>query len=205
MLFCRGEGREFFNHHVLCVLHDQKKEAKYITYMTMSLIESLPEEWHDGEKYMHALLHVPESENPTSPGLTPYGSHLVMRSPLLALGVLDGEGRPWTTIIGGEPAFMRPLGRSLVGIRTLVSFKHDPVLELLRGSRADEAAREPTNAGRIIAGLPIDLSTRNRVKLSGRLIPGQLGFEAGKDCGVGEIQMIFKVETSLGMEWSSQD
>lgn len=168
----------------------------------MALIESLAEEWHDGEKYMHALLHVPEIENPTSPGLTPYASHLVMRSPLLALGVLDGEGRPWTTIIGGEPAFMRPLGRSLVGLRTLVSPRQDPVLELLLGGESDEAAREQVNVGRIIAGLPIDLATRNRVKLSGRIVPGQLRFEADEDDGVGEMQLIIKVESSLGMERS---
>ena len=165
----------------------------------MPVIESLPEEWHDGEKYMHALLHVPETENPTSSGLSPYGSHLVMRSPLLALGVLDGEGRPWTTIIGGEPGFMHPLGRSLVGVRTLVSPIQDPVLELLLSGELGEEAREQVNADRIIAGLPIDLATRNRVKLSGRMVPGQLGFEVGKDDGVGEIQLIIKVESSLGI------
>ncbi|MCJ1262212.1 hypothetical protein MMC22_002082 [Lobaria immixta] len=166
----------------------------------MPSVRPLPQEWHDGEKYMHSLLRVPEGENPTSRGLSSYGSYLVHRSPLLALGILDCEGRPWTTILGGESAFMRPLGPSIVGIRTLAAPRFDPVLELLlldiQGGGADKQA----NDGRIVSGLPIDLATRNRVKLSGRLVPGRLAFEAhGNDDSVGKIQLMINVESSLGM------
>lgn len=143
---------------------------------------------------MYSMLRVPEGENPTSLGLSPYGSHLVHRSPLLALGVLDREGRPWTTILGGEPAFMRPLGQSVVGVRTLAASGFDPVLELL----LDDIHGGDANDGRVISGLAIDLATRNRVKLSGRLVPGRLAFEAHDD-SVGKIQLMVKVESSLGM------
>lgn len=155
-----------------------------------------PQEWHDGEKYMHSLLRVPEGENPTSPGLSPYGNHLVIRSPLLALGVLDRDGRPWTTIIGGEQAFMRPLGQSIIGVKSLVDLRYDPVLEILMDGQAQDG-----EAGRIISGLPIDLATRNRVKISGRLVPGGRGLEIsrGDDGDIGEAQLLIQVDSSLGL------
>lgn len=155
-----------------------------------------PQEWHDGEKYMHSFLRVPEGENPTFPGLSSYGSHLVLTSPLLALGTLDKEGRPWTTIIGGEPTCMRPIGRSIVLVNSLVDLKYDPVLEVIQ-----EVQGQDGETGSIIGGLPIDLASRNRVKLSGRLISGRLGLEINHlndHDGFGEARLVFKVESSLG-------
>lgn len=167
----------------------------------MAFIESTPQEWHDGEKYMHSLLHVPEGQNPTSRGISPYGSHLIISSPLLALGVLDGDGRPWTTIIGGEPAFMRQLGRSTVAVKTLVAPRYDPVLRILLGRERGEESRKEANTGQIISGLPIDLANRNRVKLSGRLVPRGIGFEVhGDDDGIGKVQLIIEVGSTLGMQ-----
>lgn len=155
-----------------------------------------PREWHDGEKYMHSLLRVPERENPTFPGLSSYGCNLVLTSPLLALGALDKQGRPWTTIIGGEPTCMRPVGHSTVAVNSLVDLKHDPVFEIIR-----EVQGQDGENGSIIGGLPIDLATRNRVKLSGRLTSGQLGLETDRSHdhdGFGEARLMIKVESSLG-------
>lgn len=155
-----------------------------------------PQEWHDGEKYMHSLLKVPERVNPTFPGLSSYGSHLVLTSPLLTLGTLDKQGRPWTTIIGGEPSCMRPMGRSIIAVKSLVDLKYDPVVEILR----DLQAQDEEN-GSIIGGLPIDLASRNRVKLSGRLISGRHGLEIHRlndHDGVGEVRLMISVENSLG-------
>ena len=41
--------------------------------------------WHEGERAVQTLLHVPERENPTSHGITPSGIHTLHISPLLAL------------------------------------------------------------------------------------------------------------------------
>lgn len=145
---------------------------------------------------MHSFLRVPERENPTFPGLSSYGSHLVLTSPLLALGTLDKEGRPWTTIIGGEPTCMRLMGRSIIIVNSLVDLKYDPVLEIIR-----EAQGQDGENGIIIGGLPIDLASRNRVKLSGRLISGRPGLEINRlndHDGFGEAQLVIKVESSLG-------
>lgn len=145
---------------------------------------------------MHSLLRVPEMENPTFPGLSSYGCHLVLTSPLLALGALDKQGRPWTTIIGGEPTCMRPMGRSIIAVNSLVDLKYDPVLEIIR-----EVQGQDGENGSIIGGLPIDLASRNRVKLSGRLISGRLGLEINRlndHDGFGEARLMIKVESSLG-------
>lgn len=155
-----------------------------------------PQQWHDGEKYMHSLLNVPERVNPTSPGLSSYGSHLVLTSPLLALGTLDKQGRPWTTIIGGEPSCMRPMGRSIVAVNSLVDLKYDPVVEIIRGLQGQDVEN-----GSIIGGLPIDLASRNRVKLFGRLVSGRHGLEINRlndHDGFGEARLMISVESSLG-------
>jgi len=59
---------------------------------------------------MHSLLHVPNSDNPTTPGMSPHATLLLHISTSLAIGTLDDDGRPWTTLFGGEPGFARSLG-----------------------------------------------------------------------------------------------
>lgn len=159
-------------------------------------------EWHRGEKLMHSLLHLPERENPSTPGLSPYGIHIMMKSPLMALGTLDHVGQPWTTLLGGEPAFTRPIGRSIIGVKSLVDRKYDPVLELLVGGKKDGEVAEEGGGGRVVSGLPIDLMTRSRLKISGKMVAGALGETRSEaveeENGVGEVQLVIKVEQSMG-------
>ena len=159
-------------------------------------------EWHEGEKQMHTLLHVPEQENPSTPGLSPYGFHLIMISPLLAWGTLDHLGRPWTTLLGGEPGFSKPVGRSIIGVKTVVDRDFDPVLKRLLGDKKDGEVFEPDGDGRVVSGLSIDLLTRSRVKLSGKMVAGALGDTGAEgvkeDDRVGEVQLVIKIERSLG-------
>lgn len=156
---------------------------------------------------MQSLLRVPYQENPTSPFLTPGAAHMVQSSPLLALGTLDAEDRPWTTVWGGEPGFSRPVAQSIIGVKSLVDRKHDPVVETLLGGRDDgEVVREEGN-GRMVSGLVIDLEKRKRVKLYGRMVAGALGRSGGDDesdeSARGEVQLVVKIEQSLGI--SSED
>src|SRR4051794_29292819 len=99
-----------------------------------SIVANVP--FHSGEKRMHELMHVPFQENPTVPLLTQQAVFMLTRAPLLALGTLDIEGRPWTTVWGGEPGFSQPLQPNIIGTKTFVDRKFDPVVEtLLRGDR----------------------------------------------------------------------
>lgn len=149
---------------------------------------------------MHKLLRVPQMDNPTQHYLTPMASNTLMRSPLLALGTLDTEGRPWTSLWGGEAGFARPVAQSIIGVMTTVDRVYDPLVEVLLGSNPDgQVAKEP-GAGRMVSALAIDLETRRRVKLYGRMA---LGVLSAIDEGIGEVQLVVKIEQSLGKDTSS--
>jgi len=163
----------------------------------MSFYESVP--WHGGEVQMHHALHVPEMDNPAVPMLSAQAANMLQHGSLLALGTVDDTGRPWTTLWGGDSGFAQRVGQNIIGIRTPVAVKHDPIVEILLGKRANgDVVREEGN-GRMVAGLAIDLEARKRVKLNGRMIAGALGLrEVGADDDQGEIQLAVKVEQSLG-------
>ena len=158
--------------------------------------------WHKGEDYMHDRLHVPYQDNPSSPFLTPSAARLLPNVPLLALSTVDEAGRPWTTLIGGEAGFVRPLGQSNIGIRTLVDLKLDPVTNLLLGRQNSGVVEEPDESTRPVAALGIDLETRSRVKLTGRMVAGAIeGLkDQTTDQPLMEAQMVIKIEQSLGTQ-----
>jgi len=170
----------------------------------MAFVHSASLGWHEGEEKMHSLLRVPSQDNPTAPGLTPYGAHILQSAPLVAIGTLDNDGRPWTTLLGGEPGFARPIGNSILGVKTLVDRRHDPVIDILVGSEHDGEVHEEKSNGRIVSALPMDPATRSRVKIAGRMVAGALGSHGSKseedNDVIGEAQLVFKVEQSLGMK-----
>lgn len=148
-------------------------------------------EWHEGELAVHKLLKVPTHRNPTAPGLPASYGHRIAAAPLLALGTLDQEGRPWTTVWGGEAgAVARPVAEVVLGIRSLVDVDDDPVFNALwEGRGREEVVRH--EGGKKVAGLAIDLKTRDRVKIAGRMV-------AGAATEGGEVQVAVEVEESLG-------
>src|SRR6187402_1448899 len=146
--------------------------------------------WHKGEKLMHKLMHIPDGGNPNSPFLSPGAGYLLQAAPLLALGTLDEENRPWTTIWGGEPGFGRPVGRNIVGIKTLADKRYDPVVHaLLKGSDDGEIVKEE-GEGRMIGGM--------RIKLHGRMVAGALVGMDKNEKDVGNMQLIVSINKSLG-------
>jgi hypothetical protein len=152
-------------------------------------------QWHTGESQMHKLLRVPEGENPTTPYLAPYAGHILMRCPILAVGTLDAQHRPWTSLWGGEPGFSRPIGQSIIGVKAHVDRKYDPVIQTLLGDKADGEVVREDGPGRMVSALGIDLETRSRVKLYGRIAAGTLASTEGD---AGEVQLVVKIEQSLG-------
>ena len=153
--------------------------------------------FHEGETSLHQTLHIPERDNPTKPFLYPFAASVLQRSPLIALGAVDDQGRPWTTLWGGEPAFARPIAPSVVAIKSNVARSHDPVIDILLGASAPGEVVQGGEKGALMSGLAIDLDSRLRVKLSGRMIAGALQ-EPEKDSGVAEVQLVMKIESSLG-------
>ncbi|KAK2730930.1 hypothetical protein FQN55_005278 [Onygenales sp. PD_40] len=172
--------------------------------MSFVIADSVP--WHQGEEAMHKLMHVPYSENPSAPYLTPGAAYLAQKSPLIALGTVDNQGRPWTTLWGGNPGFAAPVAQSVIGVRTFVDKKYDPVVEALFGGKDNGEVVKEEGDGRLMAGLPVDMENRRRVKLMGRMMGGALAglksmdpAEQGKEPEhAGEAQLVMKIEESLG-------
>ncbi|TLD32360.1 oxidoreductase-like protein [Venturia nashicola] len=154
--------------------------------------------WHRGEQVMHKMTNVPEYDNPTSYALTPQAAYMLQSAPLLAIGTLDSELRPWVALWGGESGFAKPLGGGIVGVRADIDIAYDPVAEAFipKSKRKDGEVVRSEGEGKIFAGLTIDLMTRKRVKIAGKMIAGAVGGVGEK--GIGEIQAAVKIEQSLG-------
>lgn len=142
---------------------------------------------------MHTLLKVPAQENPTTPGLPMSYGRRVMQSSLLAVGTLDDQGRPWTTVWGGERGFARPIAQGVLGINSNVDTQFDPVFNNLWGGEGKDGqvVNPGGGQGKDMAALSIDLKTRDRVKLAGKMIAGAI-------VGESTIQMAMVVAESLG-------
>ena len=175
----------------------------------MEMAFSMAMSWNEGEEKMHQLLRVPNQDNPTSAMLTPQASLMLQRAPLLAIGTLDDQSRPWTALWGGTPGFSEPIGGGFVGTRTLVDSKHDPVVQALVGGTEQGEMLQPMDGGKMLSGLAIDLVTRRRVKIAGRMAAGsvrEVSIETEGDTALpidasktqDQIQLVTKIEQSLG-------
>lgn len=163
--------------------------------------------FHPGETAIHALLRIQQHRsNPTQIGLPTRFALRVAASPLVALGTLDDEGRPWTSVWGGEVGFATPLEHGVLAMETLADARFDPVTTCLFGTSKDGRLNDEAyhitreelegGGGRVMAGLSIDLTTRDRVKLAGRLVAGKADLTGTED--VARVQMAMLVEESLG-------
>ena len=160
-------------------------------------------EWHEGEHRMHILTKVPEYENPTTPFLTPRAAHMMHTAPLLALGTVDSQGRPWSTVIGGESHMAQLIGESTVGIQAVVSKSTDPVIDILTGGDVDKGLTKEPGRGKMLSGLTIDLETRRRIKLYGRMIAHDLSTmdalsSKEPEDGAAFAKLVVKMEQSMG-------
>ncbi|RAK97756.1 putative oxidoreductase, FAD-binding [Aspergillus ibericus CBS 121593] len=129
--------------------------------------------FHHGEKKMHNLLRVPSQDNPTVPSLGFGAAYLLRTAPLLAIGSLDQEGRPWSTVWGGEAGFANPITQSTIEVNTPVDTSYDPVVRILLHDFANDPTATSGNQ-KIWSGLIVDLETRRRAKLHGKGISGSL-------------------------------
>ncbi|UQC73560.1 oxidoreductase FAD-binding domain-containing protein [Colletotrichum lupini] len=178
--------------------------------------------FHQGELALHEQLKIPRHRaNPTAAGLPPSYGTRIAAAPLLALGTLDAERRPWTTLWGGEAGNVaRPIAEDVLGLRSVVDVADDPVFKALWGAEGEvdgdqqqqqhlqeviQPGRGP-DGGKLVSGLAIDLTTRDRVKFGGRMVAGAVtvpsdGIAAAEDrssSSSSEVQIAVHVEESLG-------
>lgn len=156
---------------------------------------------------MRVAMRAPYEENPTSPFLSPGGAGLARMSPLMAVGALDKDGRPWTSLWGGRRGFSGPVAQSVIGIKTMVDMRYDPVVNVFFGeSGIGKIVREEGDA-RPVSGLAIDMENRRRVKLMGSFLGGTLDAVDPEEPevedipteGVARMQFVASIDGSLGM------
>ena len=167
----------------------------------MAFFQDMP--WHEGEEQMHQAMRVPPGyDNPTVPTLSPQLANHLQLAPLVAIGTLDKQGRPWTTLWGGESGLARPLGGGIIGLKTAVPGSYDPVIEELVGKEPNGEIVKEEDEGRMVSGLTIDLMTRKRVKMYGRMVAGALmkrdDETIDREDTIAEVQLVVKVQQSLG-------
>lgn len=137
--------------------------------------------YHPGEQHLHSILKIPaDRDNPTAPGhALPYFATTLSRFPLYAIGTLDDQNRPWTTLWGGAPGLSQALGKDILGIKAAVDAKYDPVVQALFNGVVEDGKVVKGDAGerRMVSGLAIDLQARKRVKLFGRAVVCAIGAE----------------------------
>ncbi|RAO66832.1 uncharacterized protein BHQ10_002844 [Talaromyces amestolkiae] len=170
--------------------------------MEASLVPPSPERsalgWHPGERAIMELLGVTtfQRPNPTSLVFPPAHGARISENELLAVGTLDHEGRPWSTIWGGQKGFAQQIAKGILGVRVLVDRQHDPVVQALLSP-----ANSPDDDYKLMSGISIDFDSRDRVKVMGRL----LGIEPLDDMDmadhnklVGDLQLSMLVQESTG-------
>ncbi|KAL8392909.1 hypothetical protein RB595_002919 [Gaeumannomyces hyphopodioides] len=171
--------------------------------------QSAEDQWNPGELALHRLLRVPTRNNPTAHGLAPHHAARVHENHMLAVGALDGSGQPWTSVWGGEPGFAGPVAPGVLGVRSLVDKRHDPVARALLGHLAEGEILDgasAADAGLPFSALSIDFRNRDRVKLAGRVVAGVMGkpdggeggAAAAEESGVGQVQLALAVLEALG-------
>ncbi|KAK4175277.1 hypothetical protein QBC36DRAFT_331792 [Triangularia setosa] len=165
----------------------------------MATLQEQVKGWHDGERAIHSLLKVPTSsrENPTNVGLSWSHGGRVSASPLIAIGTLDDQGRPWTSVWGGERNFARQITPDRLAIASLVDKFHDPVIKALGLNGLVDGELGQTSGDKAISGLSIDLESRDRVKLAGKVAVGAVVGRANSEA-ISQVQLCFQVEESLG-------
>ncbi|KAI0188822.1 hypothetical protein EV127DRAFT_433766 [Xylaria flabelliformis] len=170
----------------------------------MAMLTELHSQWHPGEQAVQRMLGVASRDNPTVHGLKQAHGYRVMVSPLVAFGALDERGRPWATVWGGEAGFCRPIAQDILGMNGIADAQFDPVVQSLfaagksesgvEGQIVDDEVIRPEGR-KVMAGLSIDLETRDRVKLAGRFVAGAA---TRTTPGAANLQMAFAVEEALG-------
>jgi predicted pyridoxine 5'-phosphate oxidase superfamily flavin-nucleotide-binding protein len=102
--------------------------------------------------------------------------------PFIAVGSLDAQGRPWASIVSGEPGFVTsPTPRSLIVGAAPPS--GDPLRENLRASAA-------------LGALGIQLETRRRNRANGRVVwANERGFELHVEQSFGNCKQYIQSRT----------
>ncbi|KAF9280543.1 hypothetical protein BGZ68_007170 [Mortierella alpina] len=162
---------------------------------------SLHDRWHSGERKMQDLIHVRDAVQNSStyfrPFLTTQMQDFVPGLNYFFIGTLDGQGRPWVSILTGPLGFLHSPDIKTLEIKTRLHNSTDkaghhvpdPLFSnLLNG----ETFRDGKH---MWGGVALDFSNRRRNKMNGVLYPRDV-FAA--DQSSGELHVRLTVEQTIG-------
>lgn len=162
----------------------------------------LPDRWHRGERLFQDMVQVREAIQGGSatfrPFFTDQHKDFVAGLNYIFVGSLDGQGRPWVSMVTGPKGFMSSQDIKTLEIRTRITTdgqgeKHgtrvlDPILDnLLHG----ETFRQGKKMWSAVA---LDFTNRRRNKFNGVVYPEDIM----ADATTGEMHVRLTVEQSIG-------
>lgn len=116
--------------------------------------------FHEGERALHEAYGLAEKmaqvgQRAIRPAIKPEDVPFIGRCPFLVFGLRDGSGRPWATMLAGQPGWVTVPDPARVIVRALPA--------------ADDPTRASFVASAPIATLAIDFETANRARANGHL------------------------------------
>ncbi|MFI9582055.1 pyridoxamine 5'-phosphate oxidase family protein [Streptomyces sp. NPDC052236] len=99
-------------------------------------------------------------------GIKPVAAAFLGLQPMLVLGAADGEGRMWSSLLTGEPGFVRATGPHTVSVAGGVH-QEDPLAGVL--------AEVDTPLGTPVGTIALDPRTRRRMRMGGTVRPSARG------------------------------
>lgn len=143
----------------------------------------------------HQRLNDPIPETASSMASLSSAARDLLGSSLLALGTFDTQGRPWTTIWGGERGFTRQMAPLFIGVKVQVDYGNDPVVEALLGTETHSGEVDFKSSNAMVSALAINLQDHRFLNFSGKMVAGSLSTIGNRN---GETKMLLSVPQDPG-------
>jgi len=116
--------------------------------------------FHEGERALHETYGLAEKmaqvgHRAIRPSIRPDDEPFIARCPFLVFGLRDDAGRPWATILAGEPGWVAIPDPARLIVRSLPA--------------SDDPARSGLAVGAPVGTLAIDFETANRARANGHV------------------------------------
>lgn len=116
--------------------------------------------FHEGEQAIQSRLGIRDrierqGQRAIRPYMTEQHQEFVTGLPFIVAGSVDGQGRPWASLLTGDPGFVRPLGDKRLRVASL-PWELDPIAGAIR-------------EGADVGLLGIDMTNRRRNRFTGRV------------------------------------
>lgn len=126
---------------------------------------SIPNPYHEGELAVQRRANVTEmarrSGSAVNSAISTRALHFIEQQPMMVTGSIDAQGRIWTSVLIGQPGFLRALDENTleIDLSRPRSSKDDPLWRNLE---------ENTSVGLLV----IELDTRRRLRINGHARKG---------------------------------